>query len=331
VLAAGTVTNVSAIPPEYFNVCTPTNGAKEVIEVKKSSCHNETWVSLDLIGAFGVLTSSVSIDETPLYIYAVDGEYIEPQTVEAIIVTNGDRYSVFAKLTTPGDYTIRVSSVSDAQIITGTATLRYIDPKQTNSTKQSTPYINEGGKPLSPDVRFFDQTKMRSFPPDTVAQKADQLVRLSMRVAGQSYEWALNNTVYPMALDSANPLLFNRPPLMPENNVTISTRNGTWVDLLFQSVTAPMPPHPLHKHGNKMFMIGAGEGAFNYSSVEEAIAAIPQNFNLVNPPKRDGLATPPAITGPAWMIARYQVVNPGAWLLHCHIRKFFCSCTHGFD
>jgi hypothetical protein len=36
---------------------------------------------------------------------------------------------------------------------------------------------------------------------------------------------------------------------------------------------------------------GSGLGDFNYSTVDEAIAAIPESFNLVNPPLR-GKITP---------------------------------------
>lgn len=34
---------------------------------------------------------------------------------------------------------------------------------------------------------------------------------------------------------------------------------------------------------------------------------------------RDGFYTLPVATQSTWMVVRYQVVNPGAWLLHCHI------------
>jgi FtsP/CotA-like multicopper oxidase with cupredoxin domain len=80
------------------------------------------------------------------------------------------------------------------------------------------------------------------------------------------------------------------------------------------------PPHPIHKHSNKAFIIGQGVGAWNWTTVAEAATVIPQNFNFVNPPLRDGFTTPPANGGPTWMAIRYQVVNPGAFLLHCHIQ-----------
>lgn len=323
VLAGGLPTNLSAVPPEVFDVCSPTNGPQEVIDIHGSSSEG-TWVAIDVITTFGLMTGSFSIDEHPMFVYAVDGAYIEPQLVEAITVTNGDRYSVMVKLDKPGDYTVRFASTTTAQMLTGYGTLSYtteggattVSKNQTDSV----PYINDVGVNTTASVRFFDQAAMRSYPPDFVSPVADQTFKLAMRVAGASYNWALNSTIYPMQLDNETPLLFHPHP-NEHNNVTISTRNGTWVDLIFMAVTFPMPPHPIHKHGNKMWLIGQGDGAFNYSSVAEAMVAMPDAFNLVNPPKRDGLATPVATTGPAWMAVRYHVTNPGAWFMHCHIQS----------
>ncbi|ORY60947.1 multicopper oxidase [Pseudomassariella vexata] len=321
VQANGKQTNLSAIPPDIFDECTATNAPREVIKVSKGDYANETWVAFDLIGTFGLITGVFSIDEHPMHIYAVDGDYIEPQEVEAVSITNGDRYSVMVKLDKPGDFTMRMASLTMPQMFTGYATLSYRDPKQaTPPSKSSVGYINDIGANTTANVRFFDQAKMKAFPPAPVARAADQTVKVSMRVAGQSYNWALNNTIYPMGLDNETPLLFHPDPER-HNNVTITTKNDTWVDLVFQAVVFPMPPHPIHKHGNKMYLLGQGDGLFKWSSVAEAAKEIPQSFNLVDPPRRDGFTTPPALQGPTWMVVRYHVHNPGAWLVHCHVQS----------
>jgi FtsP/CotA-like multicopper oxidase with cupredoxin domain len=321
VLARGTKTNIGVIPADVFDTCTSTTGSQEVIKVTKSTCDDEKWLALDVIGTFGLLTAVVSIDELPMWVYAVDGEYITPQKVQAMSVTNGDRFSVLVKMTTPGDYTVRVASTSATMLVAGYATIQYREDKSpAPAARQSTAYINDAGVNLTSDVVFFSQAKQKAFPPAPPAARADQLSKLTLRVAGQSYMWALNETIYPPALDSASPLLFNPNPNL-NNNVTITTRNNTWVDLLLVTATFPMPPHPIHKHGNKMWMIGAGQGAFNWTTIEEAAAVMPQNFNFIDPPRRDGFATLPAVQGPTWMVLRYQVTNPGPWLLHCHINS----------
>lgn len=103
------------------------------------------------------------------------------------------------------------------------------------------------------------------------------------------------------------------------SNVTITTKSGQWVDLVFTSKVFPMPPHPLHKHGNKLRLLGKGTGKWTWHSVAEAAAAMPEAFNLVDPPRRDAFSSPNALDKPVWVAVRYHVVNPGPWLLHCHI------------
>jgi FtsP/CotA-like multicopper oxidase with cupredoxin domain len=314
-------TNISTIPPEIFDVCTSTNASSEVFTINKQPNTAVTWASFDLIGAFGVITAAFSIDGYSMYIYAVDGNYITPQPVEAVQLANGDRYSIMIKLDKPGDYTMRTASLTMPKMFTGLATISYRDkttsaPLVTNATS----FLNDVGRNTSASVRFFDQSKMKAFPPRPIAQYANQTFKLAMRQVGTSYDWALNNTVYPMSLDDQAPLLFQPSPGR-YNNVTITTLNNTWVDIIFQAVDYPMPPHPIHKHSNKMFLLGQGFGTFPWNTVAEAAQVNPSFFNFVDPPRRDGFVTPPAVQGPSWMAIRYHVVNPGAWLLHCHVQS----------
>lgn len=321
VIAPGEPADESVIPPSVFEVCTATEGSHEVIEVKKSACDDETWVAIDLVFTFGVLSGTFSIDEHSMWIYAVDGSYIEPEEVDAIPVANGARFSVLVKLGEPGKYSLRFASTSLVQLISGSATLSYIDAKSNaTSTRASVPHINDAGDATSPDVVFFRDSTMRMFPAGEISQTSDQTYRLDMRVAGQSYMWALNNSVYPMRLNNEEPLLFDPDPSR-HNEVTITTHYDQWIDLIFVSSEAPMPPHPIHKHGNKMYLLGIGEGDFPYETIAEAVEANPGAFNLESPPKRDTWVTLPAVEGPAWMAVRYHVDNPGAWFLHCHIQS----------
>ncbi|GAB1315221.1 Multicopper oxidase [Madurella fahalii] len=332
VLAAGKETDVSAIPPEIFDVCIPSTGPKEVISVNRTKCEKRKWVAIEVIGVFGLLTTSFSIDELPMYVYAVDGEYIEPQLVHAITVTNGDRYSVLIDLTNaqPGDYPIRAASVSTVQLMAATATLSYhIENTDKAPITDTTPYILDNGLAASPATVFFSQLAQRQFnptetlpPPGSYSPAATY--KLIMRISGNTYEWALNTTSLPSYHTDAHTnnlpvLLFDPEPYRMDNH-TITTTNNTYIDLIFISATAQQPAHPIHKHGNKMFLLGYGAGTFPWASVEEAMGEVPQAFNLVDPPHRDGFATRPAGTGPQWMAVRYHVSQPGAWLLHCHIQ-----------
>ncbi|KAF2811395.1 laccase TilA [Mytilinidion resinicola] len=309
-------TNISSLPKEIFEVCTPTNGSTAVIEV--SLADNE-WVAFDMISTAGFQTLTVSIDEHPLWIYAVDGRYVEPILVEAITLENGERYSVFTKLDKPaGDYKIRSSGIALAQIMSTTATLSYAG--LVKQQKASVPYTNMAGGNTTADVAFFSQAQQKGFPASSPAKTVDQTIILGLVPAGASYLWSLNGTSYSMSLEDTSPLLFASPSTV-HSNLTITTKNNTWVDLILNVTTPGQPPHPIHKHSNKGYIIGAGTTVFNYSSVEEALKYILENFNFENPPLRDTFTTPPSATGPTWLAVRYHVVNPGAFLLHCHIQS----------
>lgn len=92
------------------------------------------------------------------------------------------------------------------------------------------------------------------------------------------------------------------------------------VDLVLQS-NPRNPPHPIHKHGTPAYIIGQGPGAFNWSSVAEAIAASPTSFNLVDPPLRDGFLTIAATTDFSWTVIRYKAPVNTVTFMHCHINE----------
>lgn len=311
----------SALPSDVYDVCTPTTGSREIIDVVKSG-DGEQWVALDLIATFGVLAIMFSIDSHPMYIYAVDGAFVEPILVDAIPIQNGARFSVLVKLQDFGNFNMRVSSIGASQSISNYAILSYHDAGQPAPNTPSVAYINDIGVNTTANVRFFSQRQMRAFPPVTIPATAEQTFVLSMIVAGQTYLWALNNTIYPLTHQMQEPVLFNPQPFISDN-VTISTLNNTWVDLVFVTATWPQPQHPMHKHGGKMFLIGSGTGPFPYATVAEAMQAQPASFNFATPPRRDTFATAATVNQSAWLAVRYYSNDPGAWLLHCHISSHF--------
>ncbi|KAF3006914.1 hypothetical protein E8E13_011206 [Curvularia kusanoi] len=331
--------NPSALPPSVFEVCTPTQGSREVIE---APC-DKKWLALNVISSAGIDTFAFSIDEHPLWVYAVDGHYIDPVRVDVLTVANGDRYSVFVELTNPGkknDFGIRVASLALAQLIDTTALFTYTTDKKTgggykpphgpytNSTSlglTSTPYTNRAGQPISQNTTVLDHASTSPFPPKfpQPAPEPAQTFFLTTMNVQNSYTWALNATPFNhIALDNAEPILYSAPTLQSgDGNITIVTKNNTWVDLVFLVPNPQQPPHPIHKHGDRGFILGAGEGNFTWPDVASAAAERPELFNLVNPSLRDGFVTPPTAAQPTWLAVRYKVDNPGVWMLHCHIQS----------
>jgi len=318
-LLGGGKINLGAIPAGMFSGCKETEGSTEVIHVNMSESRNEKWVAIDIIGAINFLTATVSIDEHDMWVYAMDGGYIEPQKVQAIDLNNGDRYSVLVNTTKAGQFKIRSNANSLPQMIVGHAILSV--EGQGSGNGDSKPFITIAGAAISNDIVLFNQSIAHPYPPSPISEKADAFFPLSMEVVGASYLWAVNYTkLMPTELEDEVPTLFHPQPYI-QNNVTITTLNDTWVDLLFIGASLQMPPHPMHKHGIHMYQIGSGSGTFNWTSTEEAVKDIPEQFNLVNPPRRDAFNSLATFSGPTWLMVRYHVTNPGPWLLHCHINN----------
>ncbi|KAF1935929.1 hypothetical protein EJ02DRAFT_427971 [Clathrospora elynae] len=333
-LGNSSVIDAGVLAPEVFEVCTPTEGSREVIEAPQ----DKRWMSLDIISTAGIDTFAFSIDEHPLWVYSVDSHYIEPLKVDVLTVANGDRYSVFIELDKRhGNYGIRVASLALTQLIDTTAVLSYGDQESpgyatgpyANSTDTdnitSAPYTLRNGQPTSDNTTVFKQADMISFPPQypITAPEIAQTIFMTMGNVGNSYTWALNATPFNHIVDEMNPPLLYQPPFAsnPGGNITITTNNNTWVDLILLNPFPHQPPHPIHKHANRVFIIGIGTGAFNWTSVADAAEAIPDNFNFVSPPFKDGFVTPGTDLEPTWLAVRYHVINPGAWMLHCHIQS----------
>lgn len=298
-----------------FSGCTPSKGLTEEFVVDP----NDGYASYDLISAAGINTIVFSIDEHPMYVYAVDGRYVVPTQVDAITLANGARYSVMVKLDKPvGDYTIRLATTGVNQILATTATLSYACASGKSQKEDSEPSIDITGTPVSPKHTLLNENTIVPYPIEVPSQDVAQTYVLNIDHYNASYRWTLGNSSLPLTIADSEPLLFH--PSAAKKDLSIATRNGTWVDLILRVVKPLQPPHPFHKHSNKFFVIGQGEGEWKYSSVAEAMKHIPENFNFESPQIRDTYVTPPAATGPTWLAIRYQVVNPGPFLLHCHVQ-----------
>ncbi|KAK4278522.1 hypothetical protein QN277_016358 [Acacia crassicarpa] len=84
---------------------------------------------------------------------------------------------------------------------------------------------------------------------------------------------------------------------------------GSKVQIIFQDTSiVTTENHPMHIHGYHFFIVGSGFGNFNP-------ATDPAKFNLVDPPVRNTVGTPPG----GWVAIRFLADNPGIWFVHCHI------------
>ena len=288
----------------------------EMITVDQSN----GWASLNFIAAGGLSTLEVSIDSHPMWIYQVEGTYIEPIQVGALTIYNGERYSVMIQLNQEvGQYAIRVANNAFNQVISGFGVLSY--KGATGPSDTATSYIDYAGVNTSASVVEFDVGILAPWTALPLPQTPDitHFFNIS-KLPGGAYEWQLaNGEAYNMSQEMDQPILFNKnAPRAQDGNLFIQTKMGDVVDLIVQVAGPLAETHPMHKHSNKAWFIGTGTGSFPGANVAEAAAAQPEAFNLNNPMYRDGFATTPAVGNASWAAIRYKVENPGAFLFHCH-------------
>ncbi|KAL2698464.1 hypothetical protein AAEP93_009852 [Penicillium crustosum] len=308
--------NYTAIPPSLFYQCKATESTEEVIKVDPL----EGWVSLNLISSASISLPAVSINNHSLWVYEVDGQYIVPTKVDALTLSNGARYSVLVQLNkTPGNYLITAAGAGVNQKVAGYGTFSYVDSDPSVVGK---PSIDYGGNSISTDVVVLDENTIKPLIPSRPSEQADQTYLLTIGRIEKAWKWSLNGEhSYSMSLESEKPMLWD-PQSQADSDLVIATNNDTWVDIVFAVSGEPstiQPGHPIHKHSNRVYILGLGTGEFNWTSVAEAQQEIPEMFNLVDPPMRDTFTTLPALEAPSWMAVRYHVQNPGAFFLHCHI------------
>ncbi|RMZ82076.1 hypothetical protein DV737_g2226, partial [Chaetothyriales sp. CBS 132003] len=314
--------DIDAIPRDAYYDCIPSSGEIAEITVDPS----QKWAALTLIntGDFSIL--DFAIDGHQLWVYGLDGQYIVPQLVDTITVSQGDRINVLIELNqAPAQYAIRVPNFGLNQVISGFGVLSY---KGSTGPASSDPNalskLNYAGVNTTAVIPF-DDSIAAPFPPVEVGQTADATYTFNIKKLGRPYgawEWTLTgNEAYNITRDDEVPLLFQDPADIANDEIIIRTKMGQWVDLILKVAGPLAQPHPLHKHSNKAFVLGQGVGNFTYSTVAEAAAALPPGtFNFVNPPYRDGYTTSPAEGNSSWMVLRYHVENPGAFLFHCHVQ-----------
>ncbi|TKX25782.1 multicopper oxidase-like protein 1 [Elsinoe australis] len=312
------------LPDTAYNKCIGGVGGKGNFTVDVHS--GEKWAALTFINPGGLYPLRVTIDNHPLHIYAIDGQYTYPQTVDQVTVNNGNRISVFVKLDQPvGSYTIRVANDLLGQVLGGFGQLVYNGVKE--PAPEPKPMMDYGGGSLSPLIRKFDQALARPYPPKPAGSKADRTRKFLIRKLGQphgAYEWTLSgHKGFNHSQEKMDPpLLFQRPDLIEESELILKTKTGEWVDLIFEIEGPFAQAHPMHKHGNKAYIIGSGIGDFPWDTVEEAEKELPPGtFNWLDPPYRDSFDTLEGVGYNTWLALRYKVDQVGAWLLHCHVQS----------
>ena len=312
--------NVAALPPGMYDQCTPYSGKNYTHEVDAA----DGWTAMSFINSGGFLLLQISIDSHKLYIFENDGNFVQPQIVDQIPIAAGDRVSFFVKLDqTPANYQIRVANSGVNQVISGFGVLSYKGASGFAGVASQ----NLGGVNTTTVTKFIP-AKAAPFPAEKISETADKTFTLDIMKSpsqpADAWAWTLSGfESYNHSRDDADPpLLFQNPASIPDSDLILKTNFNEWVDLIIKIEGPLAQPHPMHKHGNKFYVLGSGVGPFPYTTVAAAQAAgLP--INLATAPYVDGFTSTPANGNSSWMVFRYQANTPGAWFFHCHVQTHF--------
>ncbi|KIK92618.1 laccase [Paxillus rubicundulus Ve08.2h10] len=235
-----------------------------------------------------------AIDNHNLTVIEVDGEYVEPYTVDAIQIYAGQRYSFVLEANQPIDnYWVHADPNTGNN---STAILRYAGAPEGVPKNRTTPNQN----PLN-------ETFLRPFVNDSarlLQPEADVKLNLVLGKNESNYNFLINNVQYtspsvPVLLQILSGAV-SPSELEPKGSVYALPKDKV-VEISMPPDDAPGRPHPFHLHGHKFAAIrSAGSSQYNY----------------VNPVMRDTVNT--GIAGDNVTI-RFITNNPGPWMLHCHI------------
>lgn len=314
------------------------------------------WTVLNVANVGGEWTWIFSIDAHDMWIVSADGEYIRPKKVQALPVSIGQRYMVVIPTDKAqgGDYFIRANCQGFAQVIAGVALLRYgtVDDDDGDSSSSSSMSVSDQqqttfngdmlGDPwldLSQAAVRYNSTLINGayqfdplvdaapYPAQTMPAKPDVTMIFHANQT-ETTTFQIGSKAMADVHDLDMPVLYSRPGHSAQGDPSWLYRipDGAVVDVIIQNAPNALfsgpaePPHPIHLHGHKYWVLGSQEYfTWTYESVDAAVKDGKVSLNLDNPSSRDTFLLPTA----GWFVFRFIADNPGAWLMHCHSESQF--------
>ncbi|KAB8079440.1 Cupredoxin [Aspergillus leporis] len=258
-----------------------------------------------------------SIDGHKLQVIANDYVPIEPYETDSVLINVGQRYDVIVEANaTPGDYWLRGGWVKSCQGVandhpeSATGIIRYdsssrSDPTSTTTIAGPQSCDDEPRESLVPHLKLDVGTIA-----DTTVE--DINVRLTNTAV---FQWTINSSS--LVLDWNEPTLkrvFDNASIFPTpyNVVEVDKKHphkDEWAVLVIENKAAVFfggIAHPIHFHGHDFWILAQEKTTWDGTTA---------SFQTINPPRRDTAMLPPH----GYLALAFQLDNPGAWLVHCHI------------
>ncbi|KAJ5618562.1 extracellular dihydrogeodin oxidase/laccase [Penicillium herquei] len=247
------------------------------------------------------------IDNHTLEVIANDFVPIHPFNTTQLSIGMGQRYDVIvtAKELTSGNFWLRAIPQEACSETDATSKvkgiIRYDNSSTADPTTSAYEYTDSCADEDSSDLIPYLQVNAS----DTYAYGEREEVEV--QVTDNAMLWLMNKTSFDTQ--------WEYPTLMQvaENNQTWLARQrvihlpeaNKWVYFVIHSPFAQ--DHPMHLHGHDFWVLDSGYGNFDLSMKSQ--------LTLVNAPRRDVVMLPAS----GYVVIAMKTVNPGAWLMHCHI------------
>lgn len=294
-----------------------------------------TTYRIGLVNTATALTYTFYIEGHNFTVSAIDFVPIKPFVTDAINVSIGQRYEIIveanAAVEHDTNFWIHAQYCAEPERVDSRVGIVRYDAANLNDPKAppAQEYLDFGcddpePSQLVPIVRQDVGTMANNMPeadylhisgvnttwPGTLSSTGEPI-----------FLWVLQDT--PMYVNWSDPSVGKITGLSGDtsfpsyaNPIQLDYATGQWVYFVITShclsgdsdPVCSMPPsaHPMHLHGHDFVILAQGHGPFNASAVTPL---------LTNPARRDTADVPVG----GWIWIAFQVDNPGAWVLHCHI------------
>ncbi|TPX12651.1 uncharacterized protein E0L32_000828 [Thyridium curvatum] len=253
-----------------------------------------------------------SIDGHSLTVISTDLVPIVPYKTDSVLVSIGQRYDVVVEANAkPGNYWLRAgwnsacANNGNAPDITGI--VRYDKADKANPTSNSTviPSKSCGDEPLQSLVPHvpLDVTNIPIISKELLGFKFTDYFRWTINTSSLVLDWKAPTLLKIFNNETIFPTEYN---VVAVNWTQRTTKNPEWAVLVIQDQSGLGIAHPIHLHGHDFWVLAQTTGIFDGN---------PASFNTKNPPRRDTATLP----GNGYLALAFQLDNPGAWLVHCHI------------
>ncbi|RMD39160.1 hypothetical protein DV735_g5969, partial [Chaetothyriales sp. CBS 134920] len=314
--------------PEKDSRCTGRHQRHEVVFEKGKTYR------IGLVNTGSLLTYKFWIDGHNFTVIQNDFVPIEPFETDVLAIGIGQRYEIVVKADASfehgTDFWVHANYCDDDKWESRLGIIRYdknstADPYTPPASEQHPGFGCQDPPPntLVPIVKRQVGNRVNGLEPADYLKIGLQAWPNASDPDPRIQKWVLVNetmnlnwrepTLKKLAIDSSNTTTTFSDE---EVSLTLDFDTGEWVYFVIENnytlataskpQTIPRSVHPIHLHGHDFLILAQGEGPFDIDDI------VP---NLANPARRDVADCP--IGGYLWIA--FQINNPGAWLLHCHI------------